>query len=62
MFYNYEDSNQIIVQSELIDINTDINIFNQLSEHSKKKYTSFDLPGTIIDDSYNVVFGKAINF
>jgi len=62
LFYNYEDSNQIIVQSELIDINTDLNIFNHLSEHSKKNYTSLDPPGKTIDDPYNIVIGKAINF
>ena len=62
LFYNYEYSNQIIVQSELSDINTDLNIFNQLPEHSKKSYTSLDPPGKTIDDPYHVAIGKAINF
>tara|TARA_B100000767_G_scaffold33428_1_gene28560 strand:+ start:867 stop:1400 length:534 start_codon:yes stop_codon:yes gene_type:complete len=62
LFYNPEDAIQIIVNAILINKNTDIKIFNKLSEHSKKNYTTLYSPGTIIENPYNLKYGNKINF
>jgi len=62
LFYDKTALFQVTVRAELININSDLNIFNAQPEHSKKNYTSFKPPGVKIDDPYYVPIGKEINF
>ena len=62
LFYNSISRFQIIVRAQMINMNSDLKIFNSLTEHSKKNYTSSISPGKLIQDPYDLTFGKEINF
>lgn len=62
LFYNSISRFQTIVRAQMINMNSDLKIFNTLTEHSKKNYTSSTSPGKLIQDPYDLTFGEEINF
>ena len=62
LFYDSVNLLQVIVKAQVVNINSDLNIFNSLSEYSKRNYTSDIPPGTKIEDPASLKHGDKINF
>ena len=62
LFYDSVNLLQVIVKAQVVNINSDLNTFNSLSEFSKRNYTSNISPGTKIEDPTSLKYGDEINF